>query len=244
VLYNRVEIVYNRDSCSGGREYVTGTVFDYLIPGVFMRERLGMSFGSFYKQKVPFVTLGIVLLNILGLLYEFGVGEDAAVSEFGMYEGALEEGGWARMIVSGFLHFGLYHFGSNMMCLVFFGMSFEKRIGPVKYMLIYIAALIGAGVLINFFGGEGIHAGASGGIWGLMCATLVLTIKDHQNPLYVGRGILFNLIYSFSAGVSWQGHIGGGIAGLIMACILLLGRKNNPGSNIYGGNTTGGGNIG
>ncbi|MCR5830272.1 MAG: rhomboid family intramembrane serine protease [Lachnospiraceae bacterium] len=185
------------------------------------------TYNNLFKQKIPFVTVAIVILNIIGLLYELSVGEDAAIYEFAMYEGALRDGEWARFIVSGFLHFGLYHFGSNMLCLVFFGISFEKRIGPVKYALIYLAALIGAGVMINFFGGEGIHAGASGGIWGLMCATLVLTIKNRQNPVYVGRGILFNLIYSFSAGVSWQGHIGGGIAGFIMACILLLGGKNN-----------------
>ena len=33
-------------------------------------------------------------------------------------------------------------------------------------------------------------------------------------------GIITNLIYSFSANVSWQGHIGGGIAGLITALVV------------------------
>jgi len=184
------------------------------------------NFGSSIRQKIPFVTIGIVVLNVIGLIYEFAVGEDVAVYTFGMYEGALGDGGWVRLFVSAFLHFGIYHFGSNMICLVLFGVSFEKKIGPVKYLLIYFAAIMGAGVVINFFGGQGgIHAGASGGIWGLMFATLVLTIKKHQNPMYVGRGILFNLIYSFSAGVSWQGHIGGGIAGFIMAVLLLSGNK-------------------
>ncbi len=205
-----------------------------------MREKLDLSFDSFFKGKVPFVTLGIIALNLLGMLYEISNGIEASTSAFGMYEGALQDGEWARMLVSGFLHFNIYHFASNMACLFFFGMSFEKKIGPVKYVIIYIAALIGAGVAVNFFGGEyAIHAGASGGIWGLMGASLVLTLKNHQNPIYIGRGIIFNLVYSFSAGVSWQGHIGGGIAGLFTAAILLLigggvgstGIRDNIGNN-------------
>ncbi len=37
------------------------------------------------------------------------------------------------------------------------------------------------------------------------------------------RGIAINLLYSFSSGVSWQGHIGGGIAGLAAALVLCKG---------------------
>ena len=173
-------------------------------------------------RKIPFVTIGIVLLNILGLVYEFSVGEDVAVAQFAMYEGALRDGEWLRLIVSAFIHFGIMHFGSNMICLIFFGMSFEKAIGPVKYIMIYIAGIIGSGLMINFIGGpDGVHAGASGAIWALMGATLILTIRRHQNPIYVGRGIIFNLIYSFSAGISWQGHVGGGLAGALVALIII-----------------------
>ena len=56
-----------------------------------------------------------------------------------------------------------------------------------------------------------LHAGASGAIWGLMTANLVYNLKYHINPIYALRGIVINLVYSFSAGVSWQGHIGGDI---------------------------------
>ena len=171
-------------------------------------------------RKVPIVTTVILLLNLLGLIYEFSVGEFVAIYQFGMYQGALQNGEWLRFIVSAFLHFGFYHFASNMICLVLYGYSLENRIGSAKYAAIYAASVLGSALLINYTGGNGIHAGASGAIWGLMTATLIYNLRNQLNPFYALRGIVINLIYSFSAGVSWQGHIGGGIAGLAAAALL------------------------
>ena len=172
------------------------------------------------KEKLPIFTFVILILNVLGLVYEFKVGENQAVSLYGMYQGAIKDGEYLRMVVSAFLHFGIYHFGSNMICLLIYGFSLERQIGSIKFVLIYIAAIIGGSILIDYQGGYGIHAGASGAIWGLMTATLIYNIKHNINPTYALRGIIVNLIYSFSAGVSWQGHIGGGIAGLIVALLV------------------------
>lgn len=179
------------------------------------------------SRRIPVVTLILLGLNTLGLLYEFIVGQNRAIYAYGMYEGALQHGAYLRMIVSAFLHFGFYHFASNMICLVIYGFSLENQIGSVKYAVIYAAGILGSALLINFSGGYGIHAGASGAIWGLMTATLVFSIKNNLNPSYALRGIIINLIYSFSAGVSWQGHIGGGIAGLAAALILFQGGRLN-----------------
>ena len=171
-------------------------------------------------RKLPIVSIVILILNIIGLVYEFVVGQNNAIRQFAMYQGAFQDGEWYRMITSAFLHFGLYHFGSNMMCLGVFGFDLEMRIDWWRYALIYLISIIGAGFLINFSGGNGIHAGASGAIWGLMTSTLIYNLRTHRNPLYALRGIIINLVYSFSAGVSWQGHIGGGIAGLLAALVL------------------------
>ena len=175
-------------------------------------------------KKIPVVTFVILALNVVGLLYEFKVGETRAVITYGMYQGALEDGEYLRLLISAFLHFGFYHFACNMVCLVSYGFALEIRLGPAKYALIYVLAVLGSSLLINFAGGNGIHAGASGAIWGLMTATLIYNLRHGLNPAYALRGILLNLVYSFSAGVSWQAHIGGGIAGLL-ASIPLCGKK-------------------
>ena len=53
-----------------------------------------------------------------------------------------------------------------------------------------------------------------------MLRTLVYNLRNGLNPVYALRGIVVNLLYSFSAGVSWQGHIGGGVAGLLTALLV------------------------
>lgn len=179
-----------------------------------------------YRGKLPIVTIVILALNVVGLIYEYSVGERVAVYTYGMYQGALQDGEYLRAIVSAFLHFGLYHFGSNMICLVLYGLSLENRIGWWKYALVYAAGIVGSALLVNFAGGNGIHAGASGAIWALMTATLVYNLRNKLNPFYALRGILLNLVYSFSAGVSWQGHIGGGIAGLLVSFALCWNNNN------------------
>ena len=181
------------------------------------------------KRNVPVATIIILVLNLVGLIYEFSVGENRAVALYGMYEGALQRGEFIRLIVSAFLHFGFYHFASNMLCLVIYGFSLENRLGALKYALIYAISILGSGLLINFAGGRGgIHAGASGAIWGLMTATLIYNLRNPLNPAYALRGIVVNLLYSFSAGVSWQGHIGGGLAGLVAALFLCKGNEAGP----------------
>lgn len=169
------------------------------------------------RQKLPVATFIILILNILGLMYEFINGQTQVIYSYGMYEGAIKNGEYLRAIVSAFLHFGIYHFGSNMICLIIYGFTLEKQIGSIKFLVIYLVSIIGGSILIDYTGGNGIHAGASGAIWGLMTATLIYNIKHNLNPAYALRGIIVNLLYSFSANVSWQGHIGGGIAGLIAA---------------------------
>lgn len=155
------------------------------------------------NRKLPVVTIVILVLNLLGLIYEFAVGQNRAIYQYGMYQGAIQDGQWLRLIISAFLHFGLYHFGSNMICLVMYGFSLENRVGPLKYALIYAAAVIGSALLINFAGGNGIHAGASGAIWGLMTATLIYNLRHQLNPLYALREFwltLFTVSAPASAG--------------------------------------------
>ena len=186
------------------------------------------------RKRIPVVTFIILGLNILGLIYEYKAGENYACYQYGMYQGALEDGEYLRLIVSAFLHLGIYHFACNMVCLVTYGFTLENRIGPLKYALIYVVALLGSALLINFTGGDSIHVGASGAVWGLMTATLIYNIRHDLSPAYALRGIILTLVYSFSAGVSWQGHIGGGIAGL--AAALALCRDGNSSNREWGEN--------
>ena len=187
------------------------------------------------KRRIPIVAVIILVMNIIGYLIELLFGEGTVTRAYGMYQGALQNGEWLRMFTSGFLHYGFTHLSSNMICLMLFGITYEPQMGSVKFALVYLASLIGAGLVVNYFGGNGLHAGASGGIWGIMAAVLILTLKNHGSPVNILKCIALNLVYSFTgSGVSWQGHIGGGIGGLIAALILIRGssyRFDAPSSN-------------
>ena len=93
-----------------------------------------------------------------------------------------------------------------------------------KYLLIYITSMLGSALLINFIGGNALHIGASGAIWGLMAANLVYCLITKRKILYMLYAVLAvagNVVYTFSNGISWQGHLGGAIAGVLMALLLF-----------------------
>ena len=188
------------------------------------------------RNKIPTITIIILILNILGFIYEHKIGENQAAYTYAMYQGALEDEQYLRIITSAFMHYGIYHLACNMICLISYGFDLENRIGSIKYALIYIAGIIGSALLINYTGGKHLHAGASGAIWALMTATLIYNLRHGLNLANAFRGIILNLIYSFSAGVSWQGHIGGGIAGLL-AAFALCGQQQELHIDDGGNNT-------
>ena len=180
-----------------------------------------------WKTWIPWVSVILIILNALAGLYKLAGGQFDVIYHYGMKTGALQHGEYLRFILSGFLHGGWLHFTSNMYALVIYGFVFENRIGRWKYLLIYIVSLLGAALLINFLGGAGIHIGASGAIWGLMAANLIYCLYTRKLIflLYAILSVAGNIIYTFSAGISWQGHFGGAIAGALMALILFAGER-------------------
>lgn len=177
--------------------------------------------------RIPWVSLILILLNAACGLYKLAGGEFDIIYHYGMTQGALQRGEYLRLILSGFLHGNWLHFISNMYALVIYGFVFENRIGRWRYLLIYLVSMLGAALLINFIGGTGIHIGASGAIWGLMAANLIycLYTKKIIYLLYAILSVAGNIIYTFSNGVSWQGHFGGAIAGALTALILFSGER-------------------
>lgn len=146
-----------------------------------------------------------------------------------------------------FLHGGWMHFLGNMWFLYVFGDNVEDRVGHFGFALMYA----GTGVLASL--AHFIAApesaiptiGASGAIAGVMGAyawlypnakvqavlPLIVIIQVFTLPAPVFLGIWF-AIQMFSglsqsgagAGVAWWAHIGGFVAGIVIA--LLLGRAH------------------
>jgi membrane associated rhomboid family serine protease len=142
----------------------------------------------------------------------------------------IESGGgeWWRIISSGFLHGGFIHLGLNMFVLFILGRLIEPAIGTPRMVAIYFVSLIagslGALLLSN---PAQFTVGASGAIYGLFAATLLIA-RDRgldQVVTQLGFWLVLNLVLTFSVpDISVGGHLGG-LAGGAVAALIVLGAE-------------------
>jgi membrane associated rhomboid family serine protease len=129
-----------------------------------------------------------------------------------------------RIITSGFMHYGLLHLLFNMYALYILGQLLEPAIGRVRFGLIYLVALVSGSVGALILSPHSLTAGASGAVFGLMGAAILVLRNRGINPMESGLGIwlFLNLAITFTvSNISIGGHIGGLIGGAIAALLLV-----------------------
>jgi membrane associated rhomboid family serine protease len=127
------------------------------------------------------------------------------------------EGDWWRLITSAFLHYGPFHLILNMLALYWFGSLLEQRIGSGKYLLLYIVSGLAGSAGALLLDPTVPTVGASGAIFGILGAGLVL--EQQRDYVFGGSAlgvIVINLVLTFSiASISIGGHIGGLLGGAL-----------------------------
>lgn len=142
----------------------------------------------------------------------------------GSWMPGVADGAWWQLLTSGFTHIEIMHIGMNMLALWFLGPPVERALGRTRFLAIYLLSLVAASVSVMLFTGSNTTTmGASGAIFGLIGALLLLTLKVGGDF----RGVLFwlgiNVVFTFvGAGISWQGHLGGLVGGLAASGIILF----------------------
>ena len=175
---------------------------------------VGINVGIYLLQLV----MGAGLTATSGWIYEHGVLVSSAIGSDGSLIG-VAEGEWWRLISAAFLHYGPLHLGMNMLVLYIIGPALEEYLGHGRYALLYlVAGLAGsAGALV--WSPNALTVGASGAIWGIMGAALILEWRK----IYVFGGqamglVVFNLAITFLIpGISIGGHVGGLVGGGVAA---------------------------
>ena len=136
------------------------------------------------------------------------------------------------LLTSTFLHGGFMHLLGNMVFLFIFGFTLEKTLGPGLYLGAYLLAGLGASIVAAwaYAGSGGYGLGASGAISGLMGALLVLVLRNRGDARTVLMWIGINVVITVvgSAGISWQGHLGGFLGGIAVTALLVVLRKQRP----------------
>lgn len=209
--------------------------------------------------EIPGVVIALILTNVVIFLYQVSLPADEAARFIQTY--ALTPSNFAGIINPGahgpaardlltlisnmFLHGGWLHLIANMWTLWLFGSVLEERLGPGRFIVLYLAC----GLIADFAHMasdllSGIPSlGASGAIAGILGAFTLLYPK--ARIMLLTMILIFPLTYSMSAfiytgiwfafqifgglidlaspgqgGIAWWAHIGGLVAGLGLISVL------------------------
>ena len=183
-------------------------------------------------------TVGLVAVNIL--VYLVTVYQGAGVSAPGgelFDKGALvgaqiyAQGDWYRIVTAMFLHASLLHLAFNMVALYWCGTIVERVIGSWRFLLIYlVSGIAGSAGALLFSSPFAVTVGASGAIYGIFGALLVLEYRATGSFTGPALGlILINLFLSFVIpNISWGGHVGGLVGGTLATFALLHFQYTRP----------------
>jgi membrane associated rhomboid family serine protease len=173
-------------------------------------------------------------------------------------------------LTNAFMHGGWLHLILNMWTLWLFGPAVEDRLGHGRYLGFYLACAVLASITHAFFNADSAvpALGASGAIAGVLgcymyyfpLAQIVVLVPVIFIPLFfelpaflfVGFWFLMQLFQgtaelltatSHGAGVAWWAHVGGFVAGLVLAPILRRPERSYrpyyPDEGVLGFNTVG-----
>lgn len=138
-----------------------------------------------------------------------------------------------RFVTSIFIHIGFSHLLFNGFSIFVFAPELERLFGHIRYAIFFIVTGIAGNLASHLvaasrpFEGFTLSAGASGSIFGIFGAYLALVLLRRA---FIDKGtyttivtlVVMGAIYSFIVpNVSWQGHLGGFLAGFIWMAALL-----------------------
>ncbi len=124
-----------------------------------------------------------------------------------------------RLFTAMFIHGDLIHLFSNMFGLFLFGVFVESFFSRKDFLLIYfISGLLGNIFSLFLLPSYIISFGASGAVFGLIGASLIIVIKERYTPLiFISLVyVLYFLVSSFTPGINYFAHIFGLIGGLLL----------------------------
>lgn len=204
--------------------------------------------------STPYVTRALIVVNILVFLaYVLTVRDDYHRALFFFNWGVVPKRvlagqGDVTLLTHMFLHGGWLHLAGNMLFLWIFGDNLEDQMGPLRYLLFYIACGMAAAAL-QIAGDPTAPqpmVGASGAIAGVLGGYLLLYPKARIDvvfvfliffrvfavPAWIVLGIwfgvqLFNSAASAQDGVAYLAHVGGFVAGVVLTVPGWIKRGGN-----------------
>jgi membrane associated rhomboid family serine protease len=177
---------------------------------------------------VPIVTYSLIGVNVLVWLLELVTGgQSGPIYQLGAYYPPLTAYEPWRMLTSAFLHSpsSVFHVLFNMYSLFVVGPTLEYMLGRGRYLALYLIAAFGGSVGVLLLAPGVVVVGASGAVFGLLGAYFVITRRLGGNASSILIVIVLNLVLGFFvSGIAWQAHLGGLVAGGLVALVFVMTR--------------------
>jgi membrane associated rhomboid family serine protease len=155
--------------------------------------------------------------------------QDCTAFGFDFIDG-VASGAWWQLLTSMFTHQLILHIGFNMLALWILGPQLEAAVGRIRFLALYFLSGLAGAVAVLYLTTPFIPTiGASGAVFGLMGALLVIAIKVRADYTQILFWIGLNVFITFFAGarISWQGHLGGLIGGVLIGLVLAYSPREN-----------------
>jgi membrane associated rhomboid family serine protease len=174
------------------------------------------------SQKNTQVTKFLSISLLVVYIFQFLLG-DALIANFALFAPSVANGQWWLLITAGFLHGSIIHLLFNVYILWVLGSQLENIVGKAKFIIIYFVSLLGGSLASYLFSPFGSYSiGASGAIFGLMGAMLVVGRKRNLDISQITTLVVINVVIGFVlAGIDWRAHLGGLAAGAFITWVLI-----------------------
>jgi rhomboid protease GluP len=180
-------------------------------------------------RRWPPVTAAILVALIAILVVEIRVGalrsRESIIAMGALARERVAAGEYWRLLTAPWLHGGVEHLVGNGIALFILGMLCEAAFGRAQFVVLYVLSGL-AGSIVSLAASAGPSVGASGAIFGLQGAAIVL-FRVHRDRLLVrdrrvGFVLLVWAIYTIVGGLMTPfidngAHIGGALGGAVIA---------------------------
>ncbi|MGL4831900.1 MAG: rhomboid family intramembrane serine protease, partial [Propionibacteriaceae bacterium] len=133
-----------------------------------------------------------------------------------------------QVITAAFTHVEIWHIAFNMIALYQLGPVVESMLGRARFLAVYLGSAITGALLVSWLSSSW-TLGASGAIFGLMAALLIIVYKrgGDLRSVLIWLGVNAIVTVLGASGISWQGHLGGFLGGLALTAIITYAPKKN-----------------
>jgi membrane associated rhomboid family serine protease len=198
-------------------------------------------YGGRVRGGPPVVTYALIGLNLLVfvLIQVTGGRQSRLLPELGLmptggvfvgadgvpyYADGVADGAVWQLVTAMFTHLEVWHILFNMFALYLLGPQLEILLGRVRFTLLYfMSGLVGSVAVYWLAAPSSMTIGASGAIFGLMGALVVVArrVRADTSALLALIGINTVITVLGAQYISWQGHLGGLVGGLLLGTALV-----------------------